>query len=140
MRGSGPAGEGTVGSLTDDLDGDPVKVGDPEGQPHLASGPSTQDPAHFILGGELLGEGFLHIFVTHEHEHLLGGIREADLGVVFQRPDIVLSNFVAIHPGPWRSRLANVKIEISSLPLELWSLIKGPLSVLRISHWTLETA
>ena len=40
------------------------------------------------------------VFVTHEDEDLLGGVREADHGVVLQGPDIILPNFVTIDPGP----------------------------------------
>ena len=100
MGGAAWTGEGAVGFLADHLDGDPVKVRDPEGQPHLTSGASPQHLAHFVLGGELLGVGILHNFVTHEDKDLLGRISEADHGVVLQWPDIILPNFVTVDPSP----------------------------------------
>ena len=100
LGGAAGTGEGAVSSLADHLDGDPVKVGDPEGQPHLATDASPQQLAHFVLGGELLGVGILNNFVTHEDEDLLGGISEADHGVVLQRPDVILPNFLTVDPSP----------------------------------------
>ena len=102
LGGAAGTGEGAVSSLGDHLDGDPVKVRDPEGQSHLATDASPQQLAHFVLGGELLGVGILHNFVTHEDEDLLGGVGEADHRVVLQRPDVVLPNFVTVNPGSLR--------------------------------------
>ena len=96
----GLATESAVVLLPDDLDGDPVHVGDPEGEPHLSTGPGTEDLGDGILGGQLLREGFLRLLVTDEHEDLLVGSSEGDHCVVLQRPRGVLPDLVAVNPGP----------------------------------------
>ena len=90
--------------LPDDLEGDPVHVLPPEGEPHLGAGPGAEDPADGVAGGELLREGLLGLLLADEDEDLLGGAGEADLCVVLQRPDGVLPHLVAVDPGTWDGR------------------------------------
>ena len=101
----GLATESAVVLLPDDLDGDPVHVGDPEGESHLSAGPSAEDPADGVPGGELLGEGLLRLLVADEHEDLLVGSSEADHSVVLQGPRGVLPNLVAVDPGTWEEKV-----------------------------------
>ena len=49
------AGLGADVPLLDDLESDPVKVREPEGEPHLPTGPCTQHFAHCVPGGQLGG-------------------------------------------------------------------------------------
>ena len=54
-----PGGEGTGNSLlADDLDGDSVHVRDPEGEPHLPTGPAAKHLAHRVLLCQCLDKKF----------------------------------------------------------------------------------
>ena len=99
IRGSPVAGEGTGGRLLDDLDGDPVHVSDPVGQPNLATGSSPQDPAHRELGGELWRESLLNLLAAEEDKHLLGRVTEADISVGSHREGFPLADLVAVNIG-----------------------------------------
>ena len=85
--------------LPDDLDGDPVHVGDPEGEPHLSAGPGAEDLGDGVLGGQLGREGLLRLLIADEHKDLLVGPGEGDLRVVLQRPHGVLPDLRAIDRG-----------------------------------------
>ena len=99
IRGSPVAGEGTGGRLLDDLDGDPVHVSDPVGQPHLATGSSPQDPAHRELGGELWREGLVDLLVAEEDKNLPGRVTEADIRVGSHGEGVPLARLVAVYIG-----------------------------------------
>ena len=93
------AGEGAGGRLLDDLDGDPVHVSDPVGQPHLATGSSPQDPAHRELGGELWRESLVDLLVAEEDKHLPGRVTEANIGIRSHREGFPLADLVAVNKG-----------------------------------------
>ena len=99
IRGSPVVGEGTGGRLLDDLDGDPVHVSDPVGQPHLATGSSPKDPAHRELGGELWRESLLDLLVAEEDKDLPGRVTEANIGIRSHGEGVPLANLVAVHIG-----------------------------------------